>query len=327
MAVLSGFGHDRRMLEPLGLSAAEQSLYELLLTGAPAGADEPDEPETLRRLEELGLVTRLPQEPPRYAVIPPEAALAPLVAARERALDAARHRMNHLAARHRRTSASTGRPELVELVHGREATTDRVNQILRSARREVRMFDTPPYVDPGLFAPDPIELEQLGRGVRFRVLYDRRGVDLPGRLAHIEGGRAAGESARVADVPFKLLIGDHRVAVLPASNDPVESSLVVHDSVLLDALSMLFETLWERGVPLHVAERSQEDTPDETDRALLALLTAGLTDQAIAAHLGWHERTAHRRLRAMITRLDAATRFQAGYQAVRRGWLTGGADE
>lgn len=62
--------------------------------------------------------------------------------------------------------------------------------------------------------------------------------------------------------------------------------------------------------------------PTPTGRLLLPLLTAGLTDRAIAGHLGWHERTAQCRLRAMMTRLDATTRYQAGYQAIRRGWLT-----
>jgi DNA-binding NarL/FixJ family response regulator len=49
---------------------------------------------------------------------------------------------------------------------------------------------------------------------------------------------------------------------------------------------------------------------------------AGLTDEAIADNLGLHPRTVRRRLRALLARLDAATRFQAGYQAVQRGWLT-----
>ncbi|MEV1178920.1 helix-turn-helix transcriptional regulator [Nonomuraea sp. NPDC049784] len=51
------------------------------------------------------------------------------------------------------------------------------------------------------------------------------------------------------------------------------------------------------------------------------MLTAGLTDAAIAAHLGWSDRTVRRHVRAMMVRLDAHTRFQAGYQAVVRGWL------
>ncbi|MGD0557044.1 MAG: hypothetical protein ABSA93_18950 [Streptosporangiaceae bacterium] len=47
----------------------------------------------------------------------------------------------------------------------------------------------------------------------------------------------------------------------------------------------------------------------------------GLTDAAIARHLGAHLRTVQRRVRGLLDRLGAATRFQAGLQAVRRGWL------
>ena len=47
---------------------------------------------------------------------------------------------------------------------------------------------------------------------------------------------------------------------------------------------------------------------------------AGQTDKAIAAHLGWSDRTVRRR-DAMMIQLDAQTRFQAGYQAVLRARL------
>jgi DNA-binding NarL/FixJ family response regulator len=133
---------------------------------------------------------------------------------------------------------------------------------------------------------------------------------------------------------MKLLLSES-AAMVPLRSDPVdlETWLVVHESVLLDALSALFEMYWERAVPLHTKQDGEQltgpDRPSESDRALLSLLAAGQTDQAIADSLGWHERTAHRHLRAMMQRLDAATRFQAGYQAVRRGWLTesGGATD
>jgi DNA-binding NarL/FixJ family response regulator len=55
--------------------------------------------------------------------------------------------------------------------------------------------------------------------------------------------------------------------------------------------------------------------------ALLGLLAAGLTDSAIGRHLGTHPRTVQRRVRELLDRLGAGTRFQAGLQAVRRGWL------
>ena len=328
------------MLQSLGLSANEQALYELLLTRPPvtgrtlreltadrvwAGAADA----ALRRLEELGLVTRLPEDPPRYAVVPADIGLEALIAARERALVMARQRMNQLAVRYRQAAIGGDPLELVEVVHGREAVQARLKDLFRSVRTEMRAIDAPPYLGDPL-DPSPEELEHLHEGVRYRIIYDRKAVSLPGRLPDIEGSIGAGEEARITDVALKLGLSDHPLAMLPLRSHPMDvdlgSWLVVHDSVLLDALSALFEMYWERAVPLHIRQERPDmaghDAPNETDRALLSLLAAGLTDKAVADHLGWHERTAHRHLRAMMHRLDAATRFQAGYQAVRRGWLT-----
>jgi DNA-binding NarL/FixJ family response regulator len=41
----------------------------------------------------------------------------------------------------------------------------------------------------------------------------------------------------------------------------------------------------------------------------------------MAVHLGWSERTVRKHIDGMRHRLDADTRFEAGYQAVLRGWL------
>jgi DNA-binding CsgD family transcriptional regulator/sugar-specific transcriptional regulator TrmB len=333
-------GDDRGVLEALGLSATEQALYELLLTRPPitlpdlralvadrvwAGSAE----RALRRLEESGLVARLPEDPPCYVVVPADAGLEALIAARERALAAARQRMNQLTARYRQAALDGDPLALVEVVHGREVVSARLAELLQRTRGEFRAIDAPPYLsDPR--DPTAKEMEQLGRGVRYRIIYDRQAVSVPGRLPELQSSVNAGEEARVTDVSLKLGINDEPVAMLPLRTDPVdlETWLVVHDSVLLDALSALFEMYWERAVPLHVRhdrpdrpDLAHHDGPTDTERTLLSLLAAGLTDQAIADHLGWHERTAHRHLRATMRRLDAATRFQAGYQAVRRGWL------
>lgn len=67
-----------------------------------------------------------------------------------------------------------------------------------------------------------------------------------------------------------------------------------------------------------------EEQPDlsEADRALLHLLHAGLKDETIARQLGLSERTLRRRITDLTTRLGATSRFQAGAQVVRRGWLS-----
>ncbi|MEV5961273.1 LuxR C-terminal-related transcriptional regulator [Kribbella sp. NPDC051952] len=247
--------------------------------------------------------------------------------AQERSLDVARQRIRQLTIRYRQTAGPVDPPGPVEIVRGRAAIQARFRELYRTARTEMRGIDAPPYLADPMVDNDE-ELTLLGQGLRYRVLYDRRAVGLPGRTPGIERGIVVGEEARVTDVSFKLLLGE-AAAMVPLHSDPVDLDawLVIHDPVLVAALSGLFELYWERGVPLHIRQESpgradQDDAPSETDRTLLSLLTAGHTDRTIADSLGLHERTVHRRIRAMMRRLDAPTRFQAGYQAVRRGWLT-----
>jgi DNA-binding NarL/FixJ family response regulator len=94
---------------------------------------------------------------------------------------------------------------------------------------------------------------------------------------------------------------------------------------MLMALESLFETHWERGVPLLDSEppAGDDDLPqtDPATRSLLTLLASGLTDAAIARAQGWSERTTQRRLHRLMSELGAATRFQACFTAMRRGWL------
>jgi DNA-binding NarL/FixJ family response regulator len=68
-----------------------------------------------------------------------------------------------------------------------------------------------------------------------------------------------------------------------------------------------------------IADQDGEISP--ADQALLHLLHAGLKDDAIARNLDISERTLRRRITELTTRLGASSRFQAGAQAVRRGWL------
>jgi len=327
------------MLGVLGLTADEEGLYEWLLSRTPVPSGDlaalvagqpwaPELSELLVRLEELGLVVRLPGAPPSWQTVAPEIAFDALAQGGERALTHARHRRSELSAAFRHAAQREDPMQLVEVVRGRAAIGERYVQMQRDARREVRCFDAPPYVsrEPQV---NTLELDLLRRGVRYRVLYDRHGLELPGRLTDLEAGLAHGEQARVADVPLKLVLSDHPLALLPLQHDPteIEASLVVHDSVLLDALSALFEMYWDRAIPLqvrngHAQLPHADDAPSGIDRDLLPLLAAGFTDQAIASQLGCNERTVRRYLKDMMHRLDAVTRFQAGYQAIRRGWLT-----
>ncbi|HEY8820946.1 MAG TPA: LuxR C-terminal-related transcriptional regulator [Dermatophilaceae bacterium] len=60
---------------------------------------------------------------------------------------------------------------------------------------------------------------------------------------------------------------------------------------------------------------------DLRDARILSLLSDGRSDSTIARESGISVRTVERRVRSLMDRLGAKTRFQAGVQAARRGWI------
>lgn len=317
------------MLDGLGLTPDQETVYVALLDVSSATETElrarclgtPVRP-AITALERAGLVSRLTGTPIRYAAAPPDVALELLARSREQGLARARLSVAQLAGRYRRARATTQPHEVIEVVTTREATVRRWEQLQRSARRQVRSFDRPPYVSP---STNPVEEEMLLSGVAYRCVYHPAGFALPGRPAAVRTMVAAGEQARVTEsVPVKMFIADDQVGLIPLEVDgSAESSLIIRASSMLDTLIALFELVWERAVAIHADGDlpSGESGPTGDESALLGLLAAGLTDGAMARHLGSHPRTVQRRVRELLDRLDAGTRFQAGLQAVRRGWL------
>ena len=317
------------MLDGLGLTVDQEALYVALIDVPSATKAElrawcpelrvgPD----LAALERAGLVSRLAGTPIRYTAAPPDAALELLARSREQELARARLALPGLSSRYRQARPTAQPHEVVEVVTTREATLRRWEQLQRSARHEVRSFDRPPYV---MNADNQVEREMLAAGVAYRAVYDRGGFAVPGRPARIRAMIAAGEQARLTeDVPVKMFIADNRLGLIPLEvAGSADASLLIHASSMLDTLIALFDLVWERAIPIHAdGELSAPGQgPGDDESALLGLLAAGLTDSAIARHLGTHPRTVQRRVRDLLDRLGAGTRFQAGIQAARRGWL------
>lgn len=107
----------------------------------------------------------------------------------------------------------------------------------------------------------------------------------------------------------------------------VQMRLLVSSSPLVTALSHLFDSLWDRAIPVHealnqrAASRQGHIPMHELDRQILALMAAGVKDAGIARQLGIGLRTVRRRIGMLMEQLDAETRYQAGLQAARRGWM------
>jgi DNA-binding NarL/FixJ family response regulator len=150
-------------------------------------------------------------------------------------------------------------------------------------------------------------------------------LEIAGELEVLRGLVAAGEEARtLADVPLKAMIADRHLALIPLRlEEPgLEGGLLVHPSPLLQALTTLFEALWERAAPLRFVGKSiaaGEALPALTadDERLLALLSAGVKEEAIARQLGVGLRTVERQVRRLMDAVHVRTRFQLG-QAVER---------
>jgi DNA-binding CsgD family transcriptional regulator len=325
------------VLDAVGFGPEAELIYEAMIGARPLSADDLSAAtglaaETvsgaLAALEKSGLIGRAVGTPARYIAADPGLALDVLLLQREEEIKRARLRAGQLAQRFHQAAVPGDPTRLVEIITGRHAVQQRSRQLQRSARRDLRGFDKPPYAgDPVSVAEVKGDLAVVGRGGRARAIYDRSAVELPGRLANLEQGVAAGEEARVlAEVPTKLVLVDDTAAMIPLASPQggVESSLVIHPSALLDALGALFETLWRIALPLELAAADAEliDHPDPGERHILALLTAGLPDHAISRQLGVSDRTYQRRIHNLMERLNVQTRFQLARQATRRGWLT-----
>lgn len=324
-------------LQALGISRVEESVYRLLLRSPGSSMSEIIQRLGIGRhsvrgaisgLEHHGLVSQSPSRPPRFFPVAPDVGMEALILRRQADLEQARTLAERLM-----TDFHDGRraqpPGLIEIVSGAEAVHHRFEHLQRGAKHLVQVLDTPPYAGPG-GTPNKVELEALARGVEYRGIYDKAALEAaPGTIDAIARYVAAGEQARfLTALPFKLATFDREFGCVPltVSQPDIAQFMVVRPCSLLDALLYIFDTLWEHATPITfgpegLAEHGHSEKISAPDRRLLNLLATGMTDQAIARHLGMSYRTARRRITALMAALGAESRFQAGVQASRNGWL------
>jgi DNA-binding NarL/FixJ family response regulator len=214
--------------------------------------------------------------------------------------------------------------ELIEVIEGAANVRATFIRLQREARVQIRGFDRPPYLDNPVDG-NPEENQQLAdRNLTYRVIYDRSALAIKGRMSDIRQGIQRGERARVAShVPMKMVLSDDRFALIPVTvgGHLADAAYLVHPSSLLDALSELFEARWDRAVAVNKSGSGRLDGLSGQDADLIGLLAAGTTDETIARTFGWSVRTVHRHVHRIMSLVGAETRFQAGMEAVRRGWI------
>jgi len=319
------------MLESLGLGAAEEEIYRLLVArraaqaaelAAATGRPRADVDTSLKCLVAQGLASETGCV---FAPAPPGVALNALLRQRQDELRQAERDVAALVDEYRSSDAVR---DVIEVMTDVETVRRRFFQIQDAARREVLSMVVPNLtVVP--HRQNTAEQSGMKRGVVYRALLDRRALAAPNMAADVRESLARGQQIRVVDtVPVKMMIVDGEIAMLPLHHDSDDSpaSLLIHRSGLLGVLIAFFEAEWARAYPLRpgpapdeLAEVHPGDL-DEDDQRVLALLLSGLTDQAIAGQLDLSLRTVHRRIHQLMTKAGVESRIQLGWAAARNGW-------
>ncbi|WP_313887693.1 helix-turn-helix domain-containing protein [Lentzea alba] len=293
-----------------GLSQEAEQLYLAMLRGArsePGAAHE--------ELERLGLIRD-------HDVRPPRSALAAIASSHEAAAVRARETAEVLAAAYAEHGAKE--VDFVEVLKDADEVISAFEEMQSQAKTEIRALDPGSYLSPQPEA-SPAQPPALARGVGYRVVYESALLQTELGFASVQESIAVGEQARTfPGVPLKLVIADSDRALIavPTVTGGNVVALLIHPSVLLSALIELFEAFWRMAVSITPGSpHDSQQEPTTATRRLMALLSAGLTDESIARELGVSERTVHRRVSRLQQLLGAQTRFQLGVQVSRRGWL------
>ncbi|MBO0516578.1 helix-turn-helix domain-containing protein [Streptomyces beijiangensis] len=269
----------------------------------------------LTDLRAAGLIVQPPGMTDHWSAVEPATALPALVRTREEEMRRAQLLVTELHGQFLAARESTPAHSPVEHIVGWEEVGRRWVQVLHATDRQLDILDCPPYQAP---RGAPVERGLLDRGVRIRIGYDP--TDLPSsKLGLVTELQPLGLTARLTPrVPFRLAIADQQLALVSMDTAvPNQRAVVVRPSPLLNGLIMLFDQYWKQGTPL------SKNLPElsETERNVLALLGAGLKDEAIARQLGITSRTVRRHVHNLLTLLEANTRFQAAATAAHLNWL------
>ncbi|GAA4919299.1 DNA-binding response regulator [Streptomyces coeruleoprunus] len=199
--------------------------------------------------------------------------------------------------------------------------------LTESARREVLTFDDP-SASLGQPVPEPF-IELAGSCVRaaaervrtVRQVVPRHALARVTAADVATAARLPGRARLTETIPFKMIVVDRTVAAVPLDLELLYNGLLlIRDPVVVQALVRAHHAWWEAGQDLGDVASPQAALPPRL-RPVLDAMLAGLTDETAAARLGISGRTYSRRVGELLAALGTTSRFRAGAEAARRGWL------
>ena len=320
-------------LSVIGVSADAEQIYRWLAVRASAARGELStqlgiEPERLEAaLAELRERAMLREEAGAICAAAPDIVLAGLIRESSAELDRARDEMVALATAYRRVARDPDTHCGLEVVAGQPAVREVVHDLVKGTRKEIRVASRAPLLINDT-AHDLSVRAALARGVELRNIVDASAIEAGHGAAPVTRSAESHGSWRVIpSSPFSFVICDLDIALVAvAGENASHAAVIVRPSAMLEGLLELFELLWGLSVPPANGDSEGDSlnrSPGVTNEqaTMLSLMAAGLKDEAIAYRLGLSARTCRRRVSGLRGRLGAQTRFQAGYQAAKRGWL------
>lgn len=219
------------------------------------------------------------------------------------------------------TSRSSGD---VEVLKGRANASRRIEELaLRT--RETFWGLVPAHFDESMPASDRSpDAELLRRGIKMRTVYLQSMTESKQALGYAATIHRLGGEVRVTPtLPMRLLLLDEELAIMPMDPQHPSAGAVIHRTPAVVSVALaLFDAYWSRAAEMFSPEDRDDENPLTPHEAeVLRLLAGGAKDEQVARLLGISLRTARRITANLSERLDAASRFELGVAAAKRGWV------
>lgn len=328
-------GEGWSVLESFGVSAEAETTYHALLRHPglePTSAGTGLEPQALASaLDELrlrGLV--LPAECGEVEVVPPERALTHLIDEEERrlsdrlaGLSRSRQEITEVVADYLAPRAGDV-GDHVEVLEDPEHVRSRIFQLSAAATESVWAVHPGAALSPEQITAALISDRDIaGRGLDCRMIITPTSLGPAHWADYLEQLQGLGHQLRVHEAATQVcLVFDRDHAVIPTSVEgvPPFGAYVLKGRALTAPVAELFEQHWATGAHYAPADGAR-DVSTERIGQVVALLARGIKDEAVARRLGVSTRTMRRLVAATMEELGAQSRFQAGIEAVRRGYV------
>lgn len=281
----------------------------------------------LARLVDLHLLRAGPRDGGRPLVpVSPDVAAASLISPIGEEMHRQRTVMRQIQARlslfqphyeaNRDSSPGQGR---IESLSGDVELSGRLHLAVEQCAREFLAFR------PG----GPLPLGRIAamacRGVAVRLLVQHSlRADLRARTAMREIIALGGDIRTVGQLPRQVIIFDDEAAFLLDDKQPGPCGVVIGHRQTVALLREVAEMVWTFAEPYSTGDIGYQGVTGDLQRTIVELLASGLTDEAIARRLGVSVRTCRRHIAAVLSSLDAVSRFQAGALAVSANLLDTG---